>query len=167
MKRQKYMLLTNLHSTKYWIEEVFEEIKDDLAFDIDVIYVGGKVYTSSSQFVCFDGYLMDTIIPTPKTIRGREVQSGTVLVANRETHCTKLSIVSKIRSSNYDNVINVMDLDPANQLLFDWLLDMANVPLSQKTGILPLTSLQCNNLNMFGKLDKELLIILLKQIPFL
>ena len=43
MKRKRYMLLTNLHSTKYWINEVFDEIKDNVEFDIDVVYEDSEI----------------------------------------------------------------------------------------------------------------------------
>ena len=166
MRRKRYLLLTNFFTTKDWINEVIEEIKEDIDFDIDVVVVGGKVYTKNSYCLCFDGYLRDTIVPTPKSLRGKPTPEGTSFVANIETSRAVFEIQSCMKEHQYDAIVNIMSLNDYDLLMFDWILDSAAVPLDHPTKFLPMTPcIDLKDVVNFGKLDKNLLIVLLKQIP--
>lgn len=166
MTRKRYLLITDSFLTKDWILEVFEEIQNDIGFDIDIVKVGGKVYMPGNYCLCFDGHLRDTIVPTPKSLRGKPVPEGTSFIANIESARGAFEIRERINAQNYDAIVNIMTLHDYDLLLFDWVLDCANVPLEYPTKLLPLTpDLNFNDIDSFGKLDKNLLITLLKQLP--
>ena len=115
---KKYLIIVEKNYIKKRFKEIFESIKSELSFDIDIAVANNHILNLDSHII----YDLKDIEHTEVVIGDRKYPKNYRLICNGPYEDFGNIITKLVNENHYDAIVNACDVDDCGNMIFNYVI---------------------------------------------